>query len=515
MSAVAAVEGNVFAEARHWYGEMEKFVVSADAEKMSESDIERELEKRGRELMRRLMQAHLDVRGPGEAAGGLAEGSDGVTRVRERMHERGLETIFGEVRVERAGYGAKGIESLHPLDAELNLPSELYSHEVRRRAANAAAKESFDEVVRTVKTTTGAEVGKRQVEELVVRAAADFDAFYEKRQELRPSDQTASVLAITVDAKGVVMRREDLREGTKKKAEQTQHKLEHRLSPGEKRNAKRMATVAGVYTVAPHVRTAEQVLRCHAPHNERDSEDRPRPENKRVWASLEKTPEEVITEAFREARRRDPDGKKTWVALVDGNETQIEILTKLFEKEELDVLIVLDFIHVAERVWKAGLDLYPEASPELQAWVTERLQAILEGRISQVAGGIRRSATLQGLDQAARQRMDSCANYLLNYKPYLHYDQYLKKGLPIATGVIEGACRYLVKDRMDRTGARWSLNGAEAVLRLRALRTCEDFDDYWRFHEEQEYLRNHVARYADGKVTPIRDRKKRHLKIVK
>ncbi len=514
MLAVAAVDRNVFAEAREGYGAMETFVVSREAVGMSESDMERELEKRGRELMRRLMQAHLDVRGPGEAAAGMAEGSDGVTRVRERLHERGLETIFGEVRVERSGYGAKGVESLHPLDADLNLPPELYSHEVRRRAADAAAKESFDEVVRTLKTTTGAEVGKRQAEELVVRAAADFDAFYEKRQELQASDQTASILAITADAKGVVMRREDLREGTKKKAEQSQHKLVNRLSRGEKRNAKRMATVAGVYTVAPYVRTAEQILRCLAPQNERDSNERPRPENKRVWASLEKTPEEVIAEAFREAKRRDPEGKKTWVALVDGNQTQIEILAKLFEKEGRDALLVLDFIHVAERVWKAGLDLHPEGSPELEDWVTTRLQTILEGKISEVAGGIRRSATLQGLDQAARQRMDSCANYLLNYKPYLHYDQYLKRGLPIATGVIEGACRYLVKDRMDRTGARWSLNGAEAVLRLRALRTCEDFEDYWRFHEEQEYLRHHVARYAGGHVTPIRNRTKRHLKLV-
>src|SRR2546426_367118 len=128
---------------------------------------------------------------------------------------------------------------------------------------------------------------------------------------------------------------------------------------------------------------------------------------------------------------------------------------------------------------------------------------------------MRRSATLHRLDEPARQRIDSCADYLLKYKKNMQYDQYLKMGLPIATGVIEGACRYLVQDRMDRTGARWSLNGAEAVLRLRALRTCEDFEVYWRFHEEQEYLRNHVSRYADGKVTPIRDRKKRHLKIVK
>ena len=96
-----------------------------------------------------------------------------------------------------------------------------------------------------------------------------------------------------------------------------------------------------------------------------------------------------------------------------------------------------------------------------------------------------------------------------------YYDQYLKLGLPIATGVIEGACRYLVQDRMDRTGARWSLIGAEAVLRLRALRTSGDFDAYWRFHEQQDYRRNHVALYADGQMPPIRSRAKKHLKGVK
>ena len=104
---------------------------------------------------------------------------------------------------------------------------------------------------------------------------------------------------------------------------------------------------------------------------------------------------------------------------------------------------------------------------------------------------------------------------MLKYTAYLRYDQYLQQGLPIATGVIEGACRYLVKDRMDRTGARWSLQGAEAVLRLRALRSSGDFDAYWRFHEQQEYLRQHAARYADGQVVPIRARQRRHLKRVK
>ena len=94
-----------------------------------------------------------------------------------------------------------------------------------------------------------------------------------------------------------------------------------------------MATVAGVYTIAPHLRTAEHILSCLAPQDEPEKPDRPRPESKRVWASLEKTPEEVIQEAFREARRRDPEGRKRWVALVDGNETQLDILKKCFRKE--------------------------------------------------------------------------------------------------------------------------------------------------------------------------------------
>src|SRR5204862_4306916 len=124
---------------------------------------------------------------------------------------------------------------------------------------------------------------------------------------------------------------------------------------------------------------------------------------------------------------------------------------------------------------------------------------------------IRRSATRRGLTAEQRKAADTCAGYLLNHTAYLRYHEYLAAGLPIATGVIEGACRHLVKDRMDLTGARWSLDGAEAVLRLRALRTSGDFDAYWRFHEQQDYRRNHVAVYADGQVPPIRSRATKHL----
>jgi hypothetical protein len=509
-----AVNRDVFAQARESFGEIEAFLGSKEACSLRESDLERELEKRGRELMRQLLEAHIEVRGPGEAAAPV-KGSDGEERVQQRLHERGLETVFGEVRIERAGYVAKGMESLHPMDADLNLPQELYSHEVRRRVAWSAAQNSFAEVIQGLGETTGAHVGKRQVEQLVVRAAEDFDAFYKEGYGYHPWEKSGPILVVTVDGKGVVMRHEDLREATQKKAEATSHKLTNRLSRGEKRNSKRMATVASVYTIPPYSRTAEDIVGCMAPNHQADKPGRPRPENKRVWASLEKTPEEVIKEAFREARLRDSEGHKRWIALVDGNETQLDILRKRFNKAGYYPWIILDFIHVAERVWKAGLDFHAEGTKELEAWVSKRLLAILKGRTAHVAAGMRRSATLRGLDEQARQRVDSCAAYLLKYKKHMQYDRYLELGLPIATGVIEGACRYLVQDRMDRTGARWSLTGAEAVLRLRSLRASGDFDAYWHFHEQQEYRRHHAAHYADQQVPPIRSRAKRHLKRIK
>jgi hypothetical protein len=513
VSALPARTPEPFAAAHAQFGALEAFLGSQEACRLTHSELERELERRGRELLRQLLQAHLEVRGPGEAAGPVA-GADGVVRDEPHLHSRGLETVFGAVQVERVGYGADGVASLHPLDVELNLPPERYSHEVRRRVAEEAAKNSFDEAVQALRSATGAQVGKRQVEEMVRRAAQDFGAFYQERYESRPAEETGAILVITADGKGVVMRREDRREATRKQAERTTHKLRHRLSRGEKRNAKRMATVAAVYTIAPYLRTPEAVLGCLAPQHGREPPDRPRPERKRVWASLEQTPDAVLREAFREARRRDPDGQKPWVALVDGNEPQLEILRRLFRQEGYRPLIVLDFLHVAERVWKAGRDFHPDGSPELEAWVTPRLLGVLRGRASHVAAGMRRSATRQGFAVEARAGVDACADYLLKYTPYLRYDRYLQEGLPIATGVIEGACRHLVKDRMDRTGARWSLPGAEAVLRLRALRSSGDFEAYWPFHEQQEYRRHHAAHYADGKVVPVLGRQ-RHLKRVK
>ena len=494
------------------FAQLIEFLRSPNGRALSHTELEAALSERGRELLRVLFQAHVDSRGPGPAAGAVC-GVDAVVRSEQRLHERGLSTVFGEVRIKRLGYGAAGVASLHPLDAQLNLPAGEYSLGVRRLAAEQAAQVSFEATVQALAQQTGKIMGKRQVEELVRRSAVDFDAFYAQRRA-EAEQPSGSILALSVDGKGVVMLPRDLREPTRKKAAQGQlHKLAKRLSKGEKRNRKRMATVAAVYTVAPFVRTPEQVVRTLAPLQE-IAPARPPVEHKRVWASLEKSPEQVLEEAFREGLRRDPGRQKSWVGLVDGNDTQLTLLEALSRKHKVELTIVLDVIHVSEYLWSASLAFHEEASPQREQWVSERLHNVLRGNAAQVAARMRRSATLRALSAKQREPVDEAARYFLNHQQYMRYDAYLAAGLPIGTGVIEGACRHLVCDRMDGA-ARWSLKGAEAVLRLRALRSSGDFTDYWSYHVAQEYQRNHVALYADGNVVPVQGHTRPALRLVK
>lgn len=502
---------DVFMTAQDEFAQMIAFLRNKKTNELSHRDLEEAITERGRELLRLLFQAQVDNRGPGPASTPVC-GADGVERNAKRLHERGLSTLFGEVRIKRLGYGADAVESLHPLDAELNLPTGEYSFGVRRLASEQAAQVSFDATVEAIAKQTGKTMGKRQVEEMVRHSAIDFDDFYAQRSALA-CEAGSSILAISADGKGVVMLQRDLREPTRKAAQQQTHKFDKRKSKGEKSNRKRMATVAAVYTVAPYVRTPEQVVRTLAPLHE-PAAPRPPVENKRVWASLEKSPEEVLDDAFQEALRRDPQRQKIWVGLVDGNAKQLKVLKALSRKYKVGMTIVMDIIHVSEYLWAASTAFHEEASPERERWVAERMRNVLSGNASQVAAGMRRSATLRGLPDKQREPVDAAARYLLNHKEYLRYDQYLAAGLPIGTGVIEGACRHLICDRMDGV-ARWGLPGAEAVLSLRALRSSGDFEQYWHFHAKQEYLRNHVSRYADGNVVPVQGRGSPKLRSVK
>ena len=179
------------------------------------------------------------------------------------------------------------------------------------------------------------------------------------------------------------------------------------------------------------------------------------------------------------------------MVVLDGQRQQLYDVEQVAARYRNDLIVVLDFIHVLEYLWRAAHCFHAPGSEAAEQWVGERAEHILQGKSSAVAAGMRRSATRQGLSAYAREAVDACADYLLNYRDYLHYDRYLTEGLPIASGVIEGACRHLVKDRMDLTGARWGLARAEAVLKLRALQASGDFQAYWNFHTRQELMRNH------------------------
>lgn len=512
-------EENPFSESQYFFNDLTRRLSGREALEMTHADLERMLDKEGRELIRRLLQDHLDLRGPGETVQEVV-GSGGIRRPHARRRERQLETIFGKVTVTRVGYSGHDAQTLFPKDAELNLPPELYSHGVQRRVADEVIKTSFDQAVISIASTTGARVPKRQLEALAARAAGDFNTFYEVRSadSVRDASRTAEILAMSTDGKGIVMRPEDLREATRKAAEERTHKMTKRLSRGEKRNCKRMAQVAAVFTIAPFIRKPEDIVSDLGP--ERDGNEvvvRPRPEHKRVWASIAKSPKEVVDDMFHEALNRDPARNKRWVALVDGNPTQLLLIKQAAKRHGVEPTIVLDVIHVLEYVWKAAFALHADDNPGAQRWVRERLLEILRGNASTVAAGMRRSATLRGMKTKDRVAVDECANYLLKYRRYVRYDQYLAAGLPIATGVIEGACRHLIKDRMDITGACWSLEGAEAILKLRSLRASGDLDSYWAYHENVEQLRNHVAHYAGtppATIVPLRLRGRKYLRLV-
>ncbi|MBX9947993.1 MAG: ISKra4 family transposase [Candidatus Obscuribacterales bacterium] len=465
---------------------------------MEHGDLEAFLDKEGKELIRCVLQGHLDRLALEEPMHEAVAGSDGIERRQRRENtERELMTLFGEVTVSRIRYGHPGEASLHPLDARLNLPADKYSHNLRKRVAEEAAKVSFDETVKSIKRTTGSKVGKLQAEQLVARASQDFEDFYSARKVTKTTGEK-DFLVISLDGKGIVMKREGLRESTRKAAARETHKLRTRLSRGEKSNRKRMATVATVYAVEEHHRTPEQIMNLE----NGPAEARPKPVTKRVWASVEREPEAIAKEVFDEAESRDPQRQRNWALLVDGHVHQLKNVWAQIIERGLEGVVtpILDFIHVLEYLWKAAYCFYEEGSEEAEAWVQKRAFLILQGKSSSVAGGIRSSASKLNLPEQAREPADKCADYLLKYRSMLRYDKYLKLVMPIATGVIEGACRHLIKDRLDITGARWSLAGAEAVLKLRSLRSSGDFDEYWEFHRKQEQKRCHLSHYKQPKL---------------
>src|SRR5437867_6945813 len=286
---------------------LEAWLASTGALQLPLHEIESQQQTKGREVQRLLLQAHLERRGDGDVRPALLGPHAAVERLdaHRRLRTRCLKTIFGPVEINRMGYSRDGAPSIYPLDQTLALPARSFSYELQRRLVKAAVQNPFHESVEAIADLTGVSVPKRSLEKILRDAALDFDAFY---QERAPEPANGSILVAAVDGKGIPM--------VKPGGAQTTV----RLTKGQKANRKRMATVAAVFTRAPWVRTPEQVVESLfriQRQTPADGQTPPRPENKRVWASLLKGKSAVIEEVAQQMQRRDPEGRKTRVALTE------------------------------------------------------------------------------------------------------------------------------------------------------------------------------------------------------
>jgi hypothetical protein len=464
----------------------------------------------GRELLRGVVQLSVDAQAEREIRLPEVTGADGVPRrLAERGHARTVVTRLGKVAVRRIGYraGIRGVPSLFPRDAVLNLPPCGYSWPLQRLAEVAARSVSFGQAREFVLAATGVSIGKRQLEQITMAAAADVERFCQDRGRaavpqagLLQQEEEEVPMVISADGKGVAMRPEARRSETARKARKRPGQaFGQRLGTGQKPGSKRMAETGVVFDVIspPEPRIPEQIM-GRAPGQ--GAPGSPRAVNRWYIADITASCAETIAALFDHAERRDPGHARTWIALADGNRHQIDVITAEAAARDVDVTILIDFIHVIEYLWKAAWCFHPPRDPAAEDWVTARGLDILHGRTASVISQIQAAAAADpprpGSEHARIIR--ATVGYLTAKQPYLDYPRALAAGWPIATGVIEGACRHLVADRMGITGARWGLPGAQAMLWLRAIAANGDHDTYWTWHITQEHHRNHLSRYQDS-----------------
>ena len=435
-------------------------------------------------------------------------GADGVRRARaERGHARPVVTRLGEVIVRRIGYrsGIRGVPSLFPRDAVLNLPPCGYSWPLQRLAEMFSRSGSYEQAREFVLAATGVGIGKRQLEQITAAAAADAERFCQdpgRRRDLAvPAGDGAGPdlppLVISADGKGVAMRPEARRRRARAPGQRTRN-FRHRRGTGEK-GCKRMAETGCVFDVVPPdpagpARTPEQIMRP----DPGPGTTAPRAVNRWYACDITASRDVTIGKAFDEADRRDPGRARTWIALVDGDNYQLALVQAQAAARGITPVILVDFIHVLEYLWKAAWCFHAPRDPAMEDWVTAQGLDILHGRVPAVIARIRQLAGDHPPEPGGEHEkiIRTTLHYLDAKQPWMDYPRALANGWPIATGVIEGACRHLVQDRMGITGARWGLPGAQAMLWLRAIDASGDTSTYWDYHIQQEHQRNHLSRYA-------------------
>lgn len=393
-------------------------------------------------------------------------------------------SIFGKLAVPRPYFYQSGVGGASPLDGELSLGADCYSEPLREMVEELAVCMTYEKAQHFVARYLGQSLSTRTVQQMIAHDASEVLTYYEQRPAPKVSEE-GSILVLQGDGKGVPLVRPAA----------TVRKV--RLGRGEKRNQKKEALVTTVYTVAPYLRTADEfvdALFATAPTSGAAAE-RPEPQHKQLWATLDGK-DAALERLQSTVRVRQGNHITHQIALCDG----CEALQQRIQDTFADFTLILDVIHVSEYLWKAATALWGECDEPRIPWVKAHLHTLLSGQTTQVVSALRDQASQPHTSPQAHRQLTQSAAYFARNAPYMAYDDYLAHGWPIASGVIEGACRHFVKDRFELSGMRWTQDGAEHLLRLRAVHENDDWDAYHAFRQRQRHVQLYRTPFPDQPV---------------
>jgi hypothetical protein len=463
---------------------------AGDAGALDHGDRETAIAESGRELQRRLLEATFTIDAGCEerveqvtSAAGIRHGTV------EKGHDRGVVSIFGPVRASRLAYRNRREASLYPADARWALPDDPYSLGMRVLTAYHLAGGGYGQAQDVIAARTGVRIGRAQLAGLAQDMAGWVDDFYDQRaQGAGTGTPDSDVIMMQADGKGIAVL------------------PEHRASAGKGTDAahpgiKKMAEIVAVADFTPAVREPEDIAAPQA----RKEHPGPAARDKWVAASITGDIPAMIGKAYDHADIRDPLRVRQRVFLADGNKQQITAISDHAKARGLKVPVLIDYIHVSGYLGKAAAALHPADPQAAREWADGQRLRVLHGRAKAVA------ATLASVAAKARARnsrldltdVDKAVTYLTNNHMHMRYDKALANGWPIATGMIEGACRFVIEDRFGITGARWSLDGAEIILKLRAVVVNGDLDDYMDYCKARYRTDIHLPRYDPDSIAAL------------
>ncbi len=395
---------------------------------------------------------------------------DGCELPYQQEKKRDYYSIFGKLPIWRPYFYKKGKGGAMPLDAELSLGDDCYSDLVREVSEYLGVYTVYGKSGDILGGLLGLNLSTRALQANVAKDARDVEAYYEQKPPPSPADE-AEVLVIQADGKGVPLILEAPAEA------------KVRLGKGEKHGRKKEAIVTTVYTIAARPRTPTEVVASYF-KGEKPTTQLPKPQNKQIWATLDGK-DTALLRLSRQVDLRQGQHIQHKVALCDG----CEALQSRIAAQFSDFTLILDFIHANEYLWKVANRILGETNDQRFEWMAQRTLQMLSGETQQIIRDFHQLAQEPKTTKAQREQLIQTANYFERNRPYMDYPTYLVNGWPIASGVIEGACRHFVKDRCELSGMRWHQTGAENLLRLRAVAENGDWDTYHEFRRHKRHLR--------------------------